>query len=234
MKHVALIVSLLTILVGCHDTSDTPHYGPPSVGAADGGTVGAGGGTSSSTGPPTVDAGGADGTSSNAGVGGGPAPIPFVVDDYFVASGYMGDGEVPGAITDANTCPQRAGDKRGSCHEVSWKRGSKGWVGIYWQYPADNWGTMPGRDIDPGATQVSFWAWGAQGGEMVDFFAGMKSHDGFKVQTGSTVLTSKPTQYVMPLQGANYKNVVGAFGWSSETSNGSSPVVFYIDDIQWH
>jgi hypothetical protein len=224
MNHAVKIGLVLALVTGCHGTSETPHYG---TGGASGTTTtgGAGGDTTTGAGP-------GPGPSSGTGTG-GPAPIPFAVDDYYAPSGFMGDGELPGALVDAPSCPSRAGEKRGLCHRITWKPGAKGWSGIYWQYPDGNWGTAAGHAIVPGATQISFWAWGAKGGEKVDFFSGINPPDGYKVETGDITLTTTPTQYFVKLQGAKYSAVVGAFGWSSGTSDGKTPVVFYVDDIQW-
>jgi hypothetical protein len=210
MKHAVSFGLAFVLLASCHGTSETPHYGTTGGGGS------AGAGSSSSSGLPS-----------------GPAPIPFAVDDYYSPSGFMGDGEQPGGLTDAPACPARAGDALGKCHHVTWKPGAKGWAGVYWQYPDGNWGTAAGHAIDPGATRVSFWAWGKSGGEKVDFFSGINPPDGYKVETGDLTLTATPTQYFLKLAGATYGTVVGAFGWSSGTSDGSTPVEFYVDDIQW-
>jgi hypothetical protein len=210
MKQAVIIGLAFAFLFSCHGTSETPHYG-----TGGGGSGGSGTGGSSGTGLT------------------GPAPVPFAVDDYYAPSGFMGDGESPGALTDKATCPSRAGEKHGLCHHVTWKPGMKGWAGIYWQYPDGNWGTAKGHDIAPGATQISFWAWGEKGGEKVDFFSGINPPDGYKVETGDLVLTTTPTQYFIKLGASPYSTVVGAFGWSSGTSDGSTPVTFYVDDIQW-
>jgi hypothetical protein len=46
-------------------------------------------------------------------------------------------------------------------------------------------------------------------------------------------LTAEPAQYFVKLGTSMYSDVVGGFGWSSGTSDGATPVVFHIDDIQW-
>jgi hypothetical protein len=214
MNHAVKIGLAFALLTSCHGTSETPRYGT-------GGAGGSGAGGSSTVG------------STGTGTTTGPAPIPFAVDDFYAPSGFMGDGESPGALTDAPTCPTRAGDKHGLCHQVTWKPGAKGWAGIYWQYPDGNWGTATGHTIAPGATQISFWAWGSKGGEKVDFFSGINPPDGYKVDSGDLTLTTTPTQYVLKLSGVTYSTVVGAFGWSSGTSDGTTPVTFFVDDIQW-
>jgi hypothetical protein len=49
-----------------------------------------------------------------------------------------------------------------------------GWAGAFWQYPRNNWGSLGGGyPIPPGATTVSFWARGHDGGEKVRFFSGL-------------------------------------------------------------
>jgi hypothetical protein len=226
MNHVlngvrAIGLSLFA-LAGCHTVTDTSHYG-----TTGGPGAGGNGGTTSTSGPTSGP------SSSTTSSSGGPSSIPFAVDDVYAPSGFMGDGESPGALVDAPTCTMRAGEKKGLCHHVTWKPGMKGWAGIYWQYPDGNWGTKPGHSIAAGATAISFWAWGSKGGEKVDFFAGINPPDGFKVETGDITLTTTPTQYFVKLGSAKYDVVVGAFGWSSGTSDGKTPVQFYVDDIQW-
>lgn len=221
MSYLKTGLFTLAFVVGCHGTSETAHY-TTTQGAGAGDT-----GTGGSTG------GGATGGTTTSMNTDGPAPIPFAVDSYFVPSGYMGDGETSGALLDDASCPMRAGEKKGLCHHITWKPGAKGWAGIYWQYPDGNWGAAEGRDISPGATRVSFWAWGKTGGEKVNFLVGIQEADGFHVESGDITLTTQPTQYFVKLAGAQYTKVVGGFGWSSGTSDGSTPVVFHVDDIQW-
>jgi hypothetical protein len=159
------------------------------------------------------------------------AALPFGVDELFTASGYMGDGVTVGGITDVPACSARQGNARGRCHRFIWTPGAMGWAGIFWQFPEGNWGTQPGLAIAPGAQQVSFYAWGATGGERVSFFAGMTGVDGFSVQSPDVALTNVPAQFTLDLRGLTYGAVVGPFGW---TTNGSTaPVTFFLDDIEW-
>ncbi len=213
MKRIAALLSLAALVLGCHTAPDKTSTDGLGQGGAGSSTTGTGASTSS---------GSTD-----------PAKLPFAVDDYFAASGYMGDGESPGGISDSTACPERAGDALGVCHHLVWTPKSNGWAGIYWQYPAGNWGTSPGYQIEPGATQVSFWAWGDAGGETLSFFAGIEEADGFHTEVTDVVLTTTPTRYYLNLRNKTYDTVVGAFGWSSGTSDGTSPVSFTIDDIQW-
>jgi len=219
MRYIKIFLSVILGVAGCHGTSETPNYDD---------TTGAGAGTTATGG----SAGAGTGGNTTTGVD-GAAPIPFAVDSYYVPSGFMGDGETPGGLVDDASCPVRAGEEKGLCHHLTWKPGAKGWAGVYWQYPDGNWGTAEGREISPGATRISFWAWGKNGGEKVAFFAGIQEADGFHVESGDIVLTTEPTQYFIQIGGAVYDKVVGGFGWSSGTSDGATPVVFHVDDVQW-
>ncbi|MCA9514386.1 MAG: hypothetical protein KC635_05545, partial [Myxococcales bacterium] len=159
------------------------------------------------------------------------ASLPFVVDDHYVPSGFMGDGESGGIVQDATPCPERAGDARGDCHSAVYTPGGAGWGGVFWQFPEDNWGDLPGLPIDPGATKITLWAWGAVGGEKVRFIAGYAS-DGFERTTSVITLSTTPTAYVVDLAGTTYDDVAGGFGWVAEAP-ASGTVAFYIDDIAW-
>ena len=138
--------------------------------------------------PAGVDAGGDDGD-DDPDPGTGPTVLPFAVDDWYGPSGYMGDGENPGAIEDAQTCvDDRPSGWMGFCHLYTWTPTTEAWAGVYWQYPDGNWGDRPGLTVPEGATKITFQAWGANGGESVDFMVGMMPVDGFQV-TRTAVIT---------------------------------------------
>jgi hypothetical protein len=165
------------------------------------------------------------------------ATLPVAVDDLFAASGYEGEGVTPNVITETNACPQRAGAKKGKCHKFTWQpentAGELGWAGVVWQFPANNWGTQAGQtSIPKGAQSISFWAWGSQGGETVQFLAGLPGFDSFNVSTTPMSLTTTPTQFTINLSKISYSSVISGFGWVDNV-HGSDPIVFYIDDIEW-
>ncbi|MBS2024963.1 MAG: hypothetical protein JST92_21400 [Deltaproteobacteria bacterium] len=171
-----------------------------------------------------------------AGSGTTTATLPLAIDDYFAASGYFGDGATPGAISDSPGCTQRAGSHRGVCHLFTWTpiTPATSFAGVYWQYPANNWGTdaTPGRTMPQGAKSISFWAWGKSGGEQLQFFAGLQPNDGFKVQTNTILLNTTPTQYTINLAKVTYATVISGFGWAAG-AQGTGPIVFSVDDIVW-
>lgn len=183
--------------------------------------------------PDAIDAAGSTGTDG----GGGPEPtgptvLPFAVDDWYGPSGYMGDGETPGAIRDQMTClPSRPSTWMGKCHRYTWTPGAARWGGVYWQFPDGNWGDQPGLEIPAGATKISFRAWGVTGTEQVDFMVGMMAVDGFQLSRTQVALTTEPQQYSIDLAGTTYRRVVGGFGWVAKDA--TSAVTFNLDDIRW-
>ncbi|MCY1032401.1 hypothetical protein OV207_13095 [Corallococcus sp. BB11-1] len=180
-----------------------------------------------------VDAGTDAGTETDAGVDAGPqSAFPLAVDGTWAPSGYMGDR---GGITTEPTChTPRPGAGLGACHKFTLTKGADGWGGVYWHYPEGNWGTQEGVAVPAGAKSVSFYAWGAEGGEAIGFFVGngQKTLDKFKIETGDIVLNAVPTRYTIDISIINYGNVSGGFGWSAAGKD--VPVVFFLDDIQWH
>ena len=112
------------------------------------------------------------------------------------------------------------------------------WAGVYWQYPANNWGGNPdGIDLR-WANKVTFWARGARGGETVRFFVGgigaaLPYPDSVQPQvtTGWLKLTDQWQQYSINLAGKDLTRVVGGFGWVAEKVDPTSGLVFYLDDV---
>src|SRR5690606_23421726 len=88
----------------------------------------------------------------------GPVSGDFAVSDYFSASGFMGDGATRGNLLvsrDRDCLPRPAG-AQGSCFHYTYKASDVGWSGVYFQYPANNWGTEEGRAIADTYSKVIF------------------------------------------------------------------------------
>lgn len=182
--------------------------------------------------PDAIDAGNQPGSDGGNSGETAPSVLPFAVDDWYGPSGYMGDGEHPGAIMDAQSClPSRPSTWIGNCHRYTWTPSGTAWAGVYWQYPDGNWGDKPGLEIPAGATKIAFEAWGATGNEKVDFMVGMMAVDGFQVTQTQIALTTTPQRYELSLAGAAYTRVVGGFGWVAKDA--TAPITFGIDDIRW-
>lgn len=236
--------------LGCAVSSDTSSDGDEGGGNT-GGTTSDIGGAGTSTGAADAIAGeaGSD-TGGTDGSGGAPGGLPLAVDDFFVPSGFMGDGAEEGNVvmlpntSDADaTCSddRPSTDTLGQCHTVTYTPAAEGWAGVYWQSPEGNWGDQPGFAIPPGAQSVSFYAKGERGGEVVKFVAGgiedeeMAHQDAFRVE--ETVTLSDAWQpYSLDLSSMSYDEVIGAFAWVvsvEENDETDSSFTFWVDDIRW-
>jgi hypothetical protein len=82
----------------------------------------------------------------------GPIKGPFVVSDFFTPSGLMGDGAIPGLVTediDTNCAVPRPAGAQGDCYHFLYHIGPVKWAGAYWVFPSNSWGSVPGRDVIP-------------------------------------------------------------------------------------
>jgi len=171
-----------------------------------------------------------------------PLTPPFTVSDHFAPTGYMGDGTAIGAVNQENdACSSRAPNPNGAvgdCYKITYTP-SNGWAGVYWQYPANNWGAKPGRTILPGATHLSLWAMGARGGEKLELHVGGIHDDTLpyrdSIDASTTVtLTAGWQEYTVNFGPKTYDQVIGAFAWIAHAAPGDpGPIVFYLDGITW-
>ncbi|HEX7975412.1 MAG TPA: glycosyl hydrolase family 17 protein [Anaerolineales bacterium] len=120
--------------------------------------------------------------------------------------------------------------------------GLSGWGGVYWLFPATNWGDRPGGYDLTGAKQLTFWARTDTPNASVKFLIGGVGYpNGIDCSSRNnpfpdsvcpkieTPLTLSPnwTKYTIALpEGRDLHRLVGGFGWKAE-----SPVTFYLDDI---
>jgi hypothetical protein len=133
------------------------------------------------------------------------------------------------------------------------------WGGWYWlngllgsndRQPSLNWGDKPDAGYDlSGATALQFWAKGATGNEVVEFFAFGVGYDpdtgarlalypdsAMKVTTGAIRLSTAWTQYSVPISGLDIHYILGGFGWvaaAANQTNPQQPITFYIDSVQY-
>jgi len=146
----------------------------------------------------------------------------------FSPSGWMGNTD---AIEYDDCAPNPC--KGDCCIKVTFDD-KRSWGGIVWQNPAENWGEDEGGLDLTGAKQLSFWARGENGGEMVEFKMGVikrnkKFHDTASVSLGKVKLSKQWKQYVMDLKGKDLSRIVTGFSFSVKGK--SKPVIFYLDEI---
>ncbi len=114
--------------------------------------------------------------------------------------------------------------------------------------PKANWGIYPNAGFNlTGATTLTFYAKGQNGGESVEFFAfgvGRDANTGLpiaafpdsspKTSLGFKTLTTTWTKYTLSLAGRDLSYVLGGFGWATNAiQNSNLPITFYLDDISY-
>ena len=147
----------------------------------------------------------------------------------FIPAGWMG-------ATDAiemDDCWSENPHSGSSCMRLSFSDPAS-WGGIVWQNPANNWGDEEGGVDLRGAKQLSFWARGDKGDELVEFKFGVirqnkPFYDTGKGSLGKVKLTPEWKQYIIPLDGQNLSQIVSGFVYS--VKGRKEPVIFYLDDI---
>lgn len=150
-------------------------------------------------------------------------------DMPFIASGWMGSTDA----IEYDDCWKENPHAGESCIKISFTD-PKGWGGIAWQNPANNWGDDEGGVDLTGAKQLSFWARGDKGDEMVEFKMGIIGKnkpvwDTGKASLGKVKLDPTWKQFILPLAGKDLTRVVTGFVWV--TQGRKDPVTFYLDDI---
>lgn len=176
-------------------------------------------------------------TGSEAVMPGGRLPLPLTVyaeagEQWpWIPSGYMGDNANIKMTPDCTEQPH-AGQ---TCLKCEFTKGD-GWGGVVWQDPANDWGNAAGGYDLRGATQLSFWARGANGGESVSFSFGLLDRDKkfYDTANGSlkdVSLTKEWRQYTLDVTGKALQRIKTGFCWVVGAKG--QPVTFYLDDIVW-
>jgi len=111
------------------------------------------------------------------------------------------------------------------------------WTGVYWQYPANNWGaTDAGFDLSK-AKKVTFWARGDKGGERVEEFkiGGIMGEysDSDTAGIGPVVLDKEWKKYEIDLSGKDLSYIIGGFALSTNLDVNPDGATFYLDEIRY-
>lgn len=122
-----------------------------------------------------------------------------------------------------------------TCLEVNYQAYDN-WIGVAWQHPVNDWGEKPGGYDLTGATKLTFWARGKEGGERVDFGVGIlgndkKFYDTAKAELNGVKLKKKWKRYTIDLQDKDLTRIKTPFVWTMESRG--FPITFYLDDIQF-
>lgn len=156
---------------------------------------------------------------------------PFI--SYFVASGYMGDvGTIQmWKITDVYSYKQ--------CLKLTYEpklnKSKLGWIGMAWQWPANNWGNNPKGGYDLSAAKsMFFFAKGDKGDELIEFKVGGTKGlygDTEEISTGVIKLNKNWTLYKIDLKDKNLKNIITGFSIILVQNLNINGATFYLDEV---
>ncbi len=157
-------------------------------------------------------------------------------DNHYIPSGWMGDyGDI--AINDQSMDNPHAGTTCIKFTYTAKKSQGQGWAGVYWQNPANNWGSKKGGFDLTGLNKLTFWAKGAKGGEVIQkfFIGGIKGiyPDSCEVEFGPVELRDTWQQYTINLTGKDLTYISGGFGWVMTAEQNPEGANFYLDDIRF-
>jgi hypothetical protein len=148
----------------------------------------------------------------------------------YAASGWMGDTKAIEMDPQCTDNPHRGK----TCLKVSFTQ-AKGWGGVVWQHPANDWGAKPGGYDLSGSERLTFWARGQAGGERVTFGFGLigldkKYHDSGKAEIEVT-LTKDWKQYSIDLSPYDLGCIKSGFRWV--VAGQGRPLTFFLADVQY-
>ena len=156
--------------------------------------------------------------------------------NHYVAAGWMGDYNAIKMDDNSKDNPYSGTTCIKFTYSGKYRQGA-GWAGVYWQNPANNWGYTKGGFDLTGATKLTFWARGKEGGEVIDTFkmGGISGEypDSGSVDIGPITLTKEWKQYTMDLEGLDLSYISGGFCWTTSMLSNSENITFYLDDIKY-
>jgi hypothetical protein len=193
----------------------------------------------------------------------GPLDSTFAVTDVFTPSGFMGDGATFAHLyMDVNTkCQQpRPTNAKGYCYTFTYYKDTSpagvSWAGVFWVFPANNWGTRRGHAMDTtkfhqlrysASVQFpqplpEFAGMGLQGENPNFFYGNIKGFENQDAIGGRIfpAVTEQLSPYSIPFPDVNATSpndsLIGGFGWSiafPSWADPKSPLVIHVDDIVW-
>ncbi|MFH1282491.1 MAG: hypothetical protein ABII27_02385 [bacterium] len=156
--------------------------------------------------------------------------------NHYFPSGHMGDFKDIKVDEGCKMNPQSGS----TCIKITYlpnaSQGAK-WAGVYWQNPANNWGTRPGGFDLTGAKRVVFWARGENGGEVISEFkiGGITGEyaDSDSMAIPEIELTKEWKQYTIDLDGVDLSYISGGFVWAAELESNPDGCTVYLDNIYY-
>lgn len=158
----------------------------------------------------------------------------FPMDLPYVSSGVMVDN-ISKLLIDSYFLDESYKQR---CIKITYNNfDEKGWAGVVWHNPANDWGDKPGGHDLTGAQKLIIEARGETGEELVEFYVGggtkhnAKYPDTTKVCSGRIKLNKQWTEYSIDLTGQDLTRIKTGFQWVTGWSN--KPVTFYLNNIKY-
>ena len=168
---------------------------------------------------------------------GSPAKLPLTLyaeatdPANYIPAGFMGDHA---SIRLDPACTEQPHEGK-TCLRCEFAAAT-GWGGVVWQSPPGDWGDRGGGYDLTGAKELTFWARGDKGGEVVNFLFGTiakpkKFFDTGKGALEKTTLTREWQRFAIPVAGLDLTRIKTGFIWTLASTG--QPIVFYLDNIRW-
>ncbi|MDR2437707.1 MAG: hypothetical protein LBD17_06585, partial [Endomicrobium sp.] len=155
---------------------------------------------------------------------------------HYIPSGYMGDTRDI-QIKQTRDIKEAYEGKGTSLELVYTPRGQEGWSGLYWLEPANNWGNVPGGFNLKGAENITFWARGLKGGEVITEvkIGGItgKYPDSDTASLKNIGLTREWTKFEIDLKDKKMSHIVGGFCVIFDKYNNPEGATVFMDDISY-
>jgi hypothetical protein len=157
--------------------------------------------------------------------------------NHYIPSGWMGDyGDIK--IDDRDTKDPADGKTDIKISYSGKVTQGANWAGIYWQNPANNWGTKDGGYNLTKYTKLTFWARGTTGKEKIQTvkvggITGDFSDSDAREMDGALELTTEWKKYTVDLKGSDLKKIIGGFCLSWSHDDNPDGFVIYLDEIRF-
>jgi hypothetical protein len=169
--------------------------------------------------------------------------LPFYVykdgnakDNKFIPSGFTGDYSAVQMDIACTATPKEGKTCLKFTYTAKPTQGLS-WAGVFFQNPANNWGTADGGYDITGAKKLKFSARGEKGGEIVEFklggIAGPAFSDSDGATTGPITLGKDWKDYEIDLTGLDLSYILGGFVWAAKADDNPEGAVFYLDEIAY-
>ncbi|MDD5066524.1 MAG: hypothetical protein PHF84_05705 [bacterium] len=155
--------------------------------------------------------------------------------NHYIPSGWMGDyGDIK--YNDRWNQNPMSGK---TCIQIKYtaeRKQGAGWSGVYWQNPANNWGTSKGGYDLTGAKKLFFNARGEKGDELVEFKVGGitgQYSDTAGGTTGPVELSKEWKMFEIDLTDMDMSFINGGFCVVFSGDANPDGCTFYIDEIYY-